>query len=209
MHYHYVYRIDFLDTGEYYIGKHSTPNLEDGYAGSGSLLEGKGEQISRFSIVSFHNTSEEALRAEKELIGNLWREDPKCLNQMRGGKGGWEHYSPKGIPKSPEHREKIARANRKPKSGKSLEACRTNSVLGAKARRGQTDSEEVRRKRAESVRKATAGVPKPWLRNRYLIEGIVYEGVHQVIEKFGCTRQTVWARVQSEKFPDWRKIDGN
>src|SRR4029077_6665653 len=32
--YHFLYRTEHLDTGNYYIGKHSTHDLDDGYQGS-------------------------------------------------------------------------------------------------------------------------------------------------------------------------------
>ena len=37
--YHYIYKITRLDeSGRYYIGMHSTDDLEDGYFGSGKLI---------------------------------------------------------------------------------------------------------------------------------------------------------------------------
>jgi hypothetical protein len=204
---HFVYRITFPDTGEYYYGKHSSSQEgDDGYRGSGHLLEQRKQTGIPyiFEIVSWYSSSEEALEAEKNIIGDLWQTDDRCLNLVPGGKGGWEgRVNWKGIPKSDEQREKMSLSNKNPKTGAALVAAIRNAKLGSEARRGQTDSAEVRAKRAESVSKSTLGKPKPWLNQNYVIEGELYAGMKQVTDKFGITRQTVNNRLNSQKWPDW------
>ena len=91
--YHYCYRIDY-DGGLYYIGKRSSvvsPEI-DPYDGSGSSIKGL---VGIKSILSLHESSEEAYDAERSLIGNRWKEDPLCLNEKPGGKGappGEDHH---------------------------------------------------------------------------------------------------------------------
>jgi hypothetical protein len=37
--YHFLYCTEDVDTGDYYLGKHSTKNLDDGYQGSGDWIK--------------------------------------------------------------------------------------------------------------------------------------------------------------------------
>ena len=73
----------------YYIGKHSTNVLEDGYIGSGPrfrrfLREHPNSKISR-EILSTWSTVEEALEEEERIVTLGMLRDPLCLNSIRGG----------------------------------------------------------------------------------------------------------------------------
>lgn len=204
--YHYVYRIDFFEKEEYYIGKHSTKALDDGYTGSGKLLQRKikcGYPF-EFKIVSFHETEKEALNAENKLLGDSWKNDPKCLNLTEGGKGNASHF--RGMIKSEEHKRKISIANKKSKVGRALEACIENGRKGSLARKGQKDSEETKRKRNKSLSLATKNKPKPWLMKKFLIEGKQYVGMDIIAEKFQISRQTVHNRCKSKNWPNWVRL---
>lgn len=86
--YHFVYLTLRPDTGEYYIGKHSTENLEDSYIGSGSWprqIAEENAQVERV-ILDFYETAEEAYIGESEHLGDLWKNDLLCMNKMPGGK---------------------------------------------------------------------------------------------------------------------------
>ena len=87
--YYYTYKILF-ENDDYYLGQHITDNIEDGYTGSGKKLK---ERIKTdpfdFEILDFYKSEEELNNAERELIGDLWFTDPKCLNLKEGGTGGW------------------------------------------------------------------------------------------------------------------------
>lgn len=122
--------------------------------------------------------------------------------QMGFNLTSWNHGVIMG-PQSKEHLEKRRKAMSKPKSGKALAASIANGKLGNKARQGMKDSEETKRQRNEAVSKVKKGVPVPNLRKSMLIEGVEYKGFDVVVEKYNVTRQTVWNRVKSDKFPDW------
>lgn len=93
---HYIYKITCLCGSlkdHYYIGKHTTRNINDGYAGSGIAINAyykkygkiKGETYIK-EILEYNNDTDTNSIREKEIIGNLWKEDPMCLNLMEGGK---------------------------------------------------------------------------------------------------------------------------
>ena len=200
---HYVYKTIIKETNEYYIGKHSTANINDNYIGSGvSLLEKVDANTPiEFQILEYAKTSDEAYILEEKILADLYKTDPLCLNRVKGGKLGYADNR-KGKKQSEEWKQKISKANSKPKVGKALEACIANSKLGAEARRGQKDSNEVRRKRAESLSKALSGMPAPHRRKTLLIEGKEYLGVEIVTKEHNISRQTVYNRIKSDKW-DW------
>lgn len=67
--YHFTY-ITASKSGHYYVGRHSTSRLNDGYLGSGKWVRycmKKGIELHR-KIIYFYNTFEELLDGEKQLI---------------------------------------------------------------------------------------------------------------------------------------------
>lgn len=84
---HVVYKIEDKD-GNYYIGKHSTFNLDDGYIGSGTwskLIFDENIEVSK-TYLGFYDTPEEAYEAEYDILGESWKNDSKCKNIIQGGK---------------------------------------------------------------------------------------------------------------------------
>ncbi len=96
---HYLYKTTCLVTGRYYIGMHSTNNLDDGYMGSGRRLRASirkhGKENHVKEILEFFETRELLVEAEKEAITPGMVEDENCMNLMGGGEGGYvndNHY---------------------------------------------------------------------------------------------------------------------
>ena len=96
--YHYIYKITRADAyGRYYIGMHSTDNLEDGYFGSGSLLSrsikkhGKDKHVKE--ILEYLPTREALKLREKEIVNEECIADKWCMNLKLGGEGGWDHIT--------------------------------------------------------------------------------------------------------------------
>lgn len=90
---HYLYRTTCNVTGRYYIGMHSTNNLEDGYMGSGRRLRASMRKygVDNFSkeILEFFETRDLLIEAEKNAITPEMITDKNCMNLMGGGSGGF------------------------------------------------------------------------------------------------------------------------
>lgn len=95
--YHYIYKITILcgtNKGRYYIGKHTTDNLDDGYAGSGLVVlrhykkYGKIEGVTfKKEILEFNESESLNTKREREIIADKWDTDENCLNLRNGGDG--------------------------------------------------------------------------------------------------------------------------
>jgi hypothetical protein len=85
---HIVYQIT-RDDGKFYIGMHSTDNLEDGYFGSGQALwhsiRKHGKEKHRFEILKTFQTRKEACEYERLLVDENMVADRNSLNLRLGG----------------------------------------------------------------------------------------------------------------------------
>lgn len=87
---HFVYRITRPTIDEcFYIGVHSTDDLNDGYLGSGDLIvlsvKQHGKSAHQREILHFLPSRDAASDKEKELVTLELIADPLCLNQIPGG----------------------------------------------------------------------------------------------------------------------------
>jgi hypothetical protein len=92
--YHYIYKTTCLITGKFYIGMHSTSNLEDGYLGSEKILgysrRKYGDENHKKEILEFLNSRAELKVREAQLVNEDILKESLCINLKIGGEGGWE-----------------------------------------------------------------------------------------------------------------------
>jgi hypothetical protein len=86
--YHYIYKIT-RDDGKYYIGLHSTDDLDDGYFGSGQALwksiKAHGKEKHKKEILEFLPSRKLLIQREEELVNEDVVKDGKSLNLRKGG----------------------------------------------------------------------------------------------------------------------------
>lgn len=106
--FHYIYKTTCLVTGKYYIGMHSTDNLDDGYIGSGKRLRYSirkyGIELHRKEILEFHDSRVALAKREAELIAPILLVDQNCMNLKHGGEGGQTSDVAQRNWQSPEYR---------------------------------------------------------------------------------------------------------
>jgi hypothetical protein len=106
---HYIYKITRED-GKFYIGMHSTDNLDDGYFGSGTLLSKSikkhGKEKHSKVILEYLPTREALKLRERELVNEDLLGDKLCMNLRLGGEGG-AHGKEAEMWKRPGFKEKV------------------------------------------------------------------------------------------------------
>lgn len=120
--FHFLYKTTCSTTSCYYIGIHSTDNLDDRYLGSGYRLKQSikkhGYSTHNREILQFANSREELLDLEESIVTHTLLEDEKCLNLSIGGRAGIPNHKSstrsetmKSIWNDELHREKMSIVN--------------------------------------------------------------------------------------------------
>jgi hypothetical protein len=91
--YHFIYKTICLINKKYYIGMHSTDDLNDGYMGSGKALKFSikryGKENHRVEILEMVENRELLGEREKAIVTLNKVRDGKCMNLKIGGIGGF------------------------------------------------------------------------------------------------------------------------
>jgi hypothetical protein len=94
---YFIYKTTNLKNGKFYIGKHETLNLNDGYLGSGKVLRNSvyfhGKENFKREILEFCEDSNTLNKRERDIVNEDLLKDPKCLNLVVGGQGGFGFWS--------------------------------------------------------------------------------------------------------------------
>ena len=95
--YHFIYRTTNLLNEKFYVGMHSTDKLDDGYFGSGKILNYSvakyGLENHKIEILEFLPSREELKKREAEVVNEEMLKHPLCMNLKFGGEGGWDHIN--------------------------------------------------------------------------------------------------------------------
>jgi hypothetical protein len=161
--YYTIYKTTNLITGQFYIGKHQTDNLNDEYIGSGkyikSAIEKYGKNCFSKEILFVFDNEDEMNKKEKDIITEEFVLRKDTYNLGIGGEGGphfkGKHHTKETIEKiresrtgsilSEETRQKIKQNN-----------ILTNESRGRKtsiANKGKPKSDEHKQKIRESLLK--------------------------------------------------------
>ena len=90
--YHYIYKTTCIVNGKFYVGMHSTDNLEDGYLGSGKILgysrKKHGDENHNKEIIEMCSDRPALKLREKEIVNEELLSHPLNINLKYGGEGG-------------------------------------------------------------------------------------------------------------------------
>lgn len=132
---YYIYRNTCLITNKYYIGMHSTNNLNDKYLGSGFLLKRSilkyGIENHIKEILEYCVDEKQLAIRESEIVNQDLINDNLCMNLKLGGIGG---ATMTGRKHKEESKRKISESNK-----------------------GKKNTEETKRKISKSVSKTLIG----------------------------------------------------
>lgn len=90
---HYIYKTTCSVNKRYYVGMHSTDDLDDGYLGSGKYLWNSirkhGRNNFELEVLEFFDNRKDLIAREIEMVNADLLQDPICMNLRTGGEGGF------------------------------------------------------------------------------------------------------------------------
>ena len=158
--YHYIYKTTNILSGRYYVGMHSTNDLNDGYIGSGTYLKRSinkyGIKNHKFEILEFFDSREKLALKEKELVTLQEIAKEKCMNLKVGGLGGFPPNAKDAFReklKDPEYRKEFIK---KTGASETLKKLHREGRVKYDTFRGKKHTEETKKKigLANSIRQS-------------------------------------------------------
>jgi hypothetical protein len=81
-----IYKTTHVETDQFYVGRHQTTNLDDGYQGSGNWVRSFDDtSVLQTEIVEYCEDAEHLREREQHYI-DLWFDDELCMNVSRWSK---------------------------------------------------------------------------------------------------------------------------
>lgn len=175
--YNYIYKITNLINDKIYIGKHSTDNLDDGYMGSGRIIN---SAIHKYGLenftkeyLAFCDTEEKLNWFEKFYIKKYHSHINEGNYNLTDGGDGGNTYKYKSIDELNEIKKKISKSKegeRNPMYGKHFSEESKQKISESLRGKmnpmyGKHHSAETRRKMSESKKGKKV---KPQIKNKWL-----------------------------------------
>lgn len=216
-----IYRTTNVVNNHYYIGRHETKILEDGYLGSGVLLkealEFFGKDNFHREIIAFCEDHKSLVELEKNLVTWDVVLDPMSYNNSLGGRGGKLVLDPLH-PKYRETIDKIQRANlsnrnffsQKAKEQHKLKrigmwgkkhSLKAKESIGKK-HKGKIVSAQTRKLLSQKSSENNKGGKNPRAR-KCSIKGTSYNCMEEASLVLGLPIHKVTYRLKTSKFTDW------
>ena len=191
-----VYKTTFLPTGQFYIGRHYTKNINDDYLGSGikilAMVKKYGKSNFTKEILHYCASAEKMVEKEIEEIRKVFYED-KCLNLMIG-----DPRFTGAIVVSEESKRKMSESKKKTHNTPEVKAKLSHNAknrseetrykLGG-ANRGKKISQDIRDKLSATISGAGNPRAKEW--------EILFEDGRKSIKVKGLKE---WCRDQGVKY---------
>lgn len=193
---HYLYKTTCLITGRWYVGMHSTCNMDDGYMGSGKRLR---HSIRKYGvdnhvkeILEFFDNREDLAKRETEVVNYELIKEEFCMNLTTGGLGAGfmdeEHMLKCSKAGNEAFKEKLKNniCFKEAFSKKKSEQAKLNHKLGklcsitkSYSWVGKKHSDETKRKMGESSKGSSIGETN----SQYGTCWITKEGTNKKIKK--------------------------
>jgi len=160
--YHVIYKTTCKVNNKFYVGMHSTDNLDDGYLGSGKYLWNSirkhGKDNFNVEFLEFFDNRKDLINREIEMVNEDLIQDPMCMNLMTGGKGGFistEQQRNRSIAGGKAFANKLKtddkfRAEHRKRAIQKLDQARLDGKIKYDNFKGKTHSKETKNKMRES-----------------------------------------------------------
>jgi len=90
---HFIYKITHIKSGKYYLGMHSTFDMDDEYMGSGKKIVASvkkyGVEKHTKEILAYAKSRSSLVKLEAEMVTEDVVSEKLCLNMKNGGHGGF------------------------------------------------------------------------------------------------------------------------
>jgi hypothetical protein len=99
--FYYLYEIKNIVNNKIYVGVHQTKDINDGYMGSGTVInkayEKYGKDMFVKTILEYFDSRDAMINREKEIVNEDFLSRDDTYNLRRGGTGGFDYINKNGL----------------------------------------------------------------------------------------------------------------